>query len=1092
MRNKLLVTTAIVGLVFSGNVLAADDYVEYKNGDTISADDTGHTTGDTRISFVGENSTVTLDNNVTMGNYVTLDGKTAIVSGGGTTKELTVTGYLTETAPGSNLSGIDVKIEKGTVGGKEEGELVLGNDLTVGNVNMTDGTGIWLNTAAADHTSNIAEGKKVTFVDNNYISGKTDSSLTFAGNGGVVNEGALTLNQNVKVGSGVTFDNTGTVNNTKVLTNEGTFKNSGTLNNTGSFLGNILMSNGTLTGAGEVKGNLKAEGTKNTFDGVNITNETVEFDTTEADIKGGSNITSDSMSFKDTVLNFSGATNTLNSQNITFDGSEINVTEADALNIAGKNQIINVKNENSYNTADGVMIVNNATVNLDGGSLSINKEDKTTKANLEAKGNNTFNFSNGSKIEADEMSFDGTTLNSSGANKLYANVVNMKDTTVNHDGGLAIYDMDKTNGTALTFNLDGINTINGGFDTQGAIINNAATGELKTSTFGLKGTTDSDGVLVNAGKIVANLVLGGKTNISGAGTVEGNLTVSEAANVINGSDITGKTATFTKDSETTYTGINKLAMETINLQGATLNGVENLAVKVNALNLSGNNALNISGKDFTLNQGTINLLDGETTLTGGKLINHSTVNNSGNLISNVDFAAGSTYGFHVNKTNSGTDVQEGGVITGNVALTGDVNLKPTVAVGVKDGSYNFVDGTVTGSADNKWVGFNTNNLYNIGLNNDNDGLDISKKSSAQIAGSVGGNMNQGNVIGAVVEGTSQNLVFNNVANNISNLLQSSNPTDVAMGLQLVDEMSVDTTSSAQTTTSQNAVQVFSAVGSRLSGGSVTGSSQGKSSGDALEGVAMWAQGMYNSAKLDNHNGFDADTTGLALGIEKQITNSTKLGVGYAYSQTDIDSDSRKTDVDTHTAIVYGEYKPSNWFVNGIATYGWSSYDEKNAIKKADYDVDSFGLQAMTGYDFNTDIATFTPETGLRYVNIDQKAYTDNLGNHVAGGNSDILTGVAGIKVSKDFNINCGMVLKPEARFALTYDFANDGANSVVTLANGAAYTTNGEALDRFGMEFGAGLTADVNDNVELSLGYEGKFRDDYSDHTGLVNAKYKF
>ena len=30
------------------------------------------------------------------------------------------------------------------------------------------------------------------------------------------------------------------------------------------------------------------------------------------------------------------------------------------------------------------------------------------------------------------------------------------------------------------------------------------------------------------------------------------------------------------------------------------------------------------------------------------------------------------------------------------------------------------------------------------------------------------------------------------------------------------------------------------------------------------------------------------------------------------------------------------------------------------------------------------------------------------------------------------------------------------------------------------------------DKIEFSLGYEGKFRDNYEDHTGLLNAKYKF
>lgn len=63
---------------------------------------------------------------------------------------------------------------------------------------------------------------------------------------------------------------------------------------------------------------------------------------------------------------------------------------------------------------------------------------------------------------------------------------------------------------------------------------------------------------------------------------------------------------------------------------------------------------------------------------------------------------------------------------------------------------------------------------------------------------------------------------------------------------------------------------------------------------------------------------------------------------------------RDTDVNMHTAIVYGEYKTSNWYVNGIATYGWSAYEENKNVAgigvKADYDVEAFDLQAMTGCD----------------------------------------------------------------------------------------------------------------------------------------------
>ena len=100
--------------------------------------------------------------------------------------------------------------------------------------------------------------------------------------------------------------------------------------------------------------------------------------------------------------------------------------------------------------------------------------------------------------------------------------------------------------------------------------------------------------------------------------------------------------------------------------------------------------------------------------------------------------------------------------------------------------------------------------------------------------------------------------------------------------------------------------------------------------------------------------------------------------------------------------------------------------------------------------------------------------------------------VAGAKVTKTWELENGKVLKPEVRAALTYDLTEAEDTSVMTLANGSTYAVEGENLDRLGFEFGAGISADINDNVEISLGYEGKFREDYQDHTGMINAKYKF
>ena len=321
------------------------------------------------------------------------------------------------------------------------------------------------------------------------------------------------------------------------------------------------------------------------------------------------------------------------------------------------------------------------------------------------------------------------------------------------------------------------------------------------------------------------------------------------------------------------------------------------------------------------------------------------------------------------------------------------------------------------------------------------------------------------------------------------LAQLSNSTNAAEQKAYVDALTAvapEVAPMVQQTQSETANQVFGAVSTRLTGGSISTGGEGMASGDSIfKRGAMWVQGLFNKSKLDDTSkakGFDADSSGIAFGAEKFVTDDTKVGIGYAYTNTDIDGFMRSTDVDTHTAILYGEYKPSNWYVNGIATYGWSDYEEKKSVAgvgvKADYDVETFGLQAMTGYDMQVKGFNLTPEAGLRYVHIKQDAYKDSADQKVSGNDSDILTGVIGAKVSKNFELSNGMNIKPEAKIAATYDLFNDDVNSVVTLANGSAYQVNGEALDRFGMEFGAGVTAEVNDNVELSLGYEGKFRED--------------
>ena len=506
--------------------------------------------------------------------------------------------------------------------------------------------------------------------------------------------------------------------------------------------------------------------------------------------------------------------------------------------------------------------------------------------------------------------------------------------------------------------------------------------------------------------------------------------------------------------------------------------------------------------NLNVDKGTINILDTtrgvsvdtlnakDTTVTGGVLNINKAMNVTGDLTldsgtagdGTITFAKGSNLSVKVNKTAIANNVINNGATLNMVFDTGF------------EGEYKLV----TGSLDKEFEGYNNNALYNI-ESSKNGTYQISKKTAQEISEAVSATQNEANVIAALTaQSDTGNAKANIIANSVNDALQSGNEAEIAAAKEAASALAPDVAPVVPQTETMVANQIYSAIGTRLSGG-INNANQGISSGYMLDDAAVWVQGLYNKSKLNNTSkayGYDADTYGAAFGLEKYVTKATKLGAGYAYNSTDINGHNRDTDVHTSTLFAYGEYKPNNWFVNGIASYGWSDYSEtkhSTVDVKSKYDVNTFGLQAMTGYDFNLPQAfTLTPEAGVRYARVEQDGYIDDAGQSVKSHKGNIWTGVAGAKLSKAFAADNGMIFKPELRLAATYDLKNDKGNTLVTLANGTSYSVQNTSLKRFGVEVGAGVTADLSDNVELSMGYEGRFRSHYQDHTGLINAKYKF
>ena len=1108
-----------------------------------------------RVSFgsYDKDTTITVLGNNTIKDFATVelgqnDAKTTFTGGG----NLTVEGYMTSTRnANADFSDVNLTFKKGE-GGSVVGEnsaLVLDNDTTafkVGNTTFTDGSRISLYKAAAGENGEeasgdasnlaIAAGKTVTFEGNNKIAPSSGeyakSQFNITGEEG----SNINVNGNVDVAINTSIDGA----NVNISTDSETDSARLTLE-AGKEL-TISNSNVSMDGA--------PAGAMNGINSTDGGSGIVALNNSNVNITGGAGIAVNEVVIGEgTTVNASGYMDVANPDNPKWQSgsmiqgmSSVDIAEGATVNIADGAQIVAGYPGGEINVA--------GTVNMSGKDALIRASSKQDGSEV-----STLNVSGIVNVLKDALGIIAsreTNVAEGGA------VVVASDATLN-----LIQDMNRgaeadqePTGDNAKFNVAGSLVNNGTINAEktditinGAALASAgdddsyaeqtAGGVYVSNNATLNGNLTLTGVNSPAGgdsenKIAAMLKAAPRAEFSGNNTVNGNIENTLGVITVN----KGAAVNMGEGNSVTNNGYIDLAGSlngNINNGGSITvldSGAHMTSFTGGELNISANtSASSLVSEESTANEIYVNAgsalnLDSEnlktsqlttygTTKLGVDYAANAKVGKGGKLdlasntlTGDVALWDNSTLSFNVDNIEEAKGGKVDGSIKTNLTAEGSATINPIIGIDAGEGSYAFANDILAeaGTAElneNSLKLSQNNTLYKVAFGEDGKSFNVAKKDSGEVASSVisaGGTASDANTINAWVGGNSDASSLTGASRAVAEHLHTLAQTDQASMVNAAKALAPETAAMVQSNATETAHQVFSAVGTRLSGGSMSTGGEGMSSGDSIfKRGAMWIQGLFNHAEADDTNrakGFDADSEGIAFGAEKYINDDTKLGIGYAYTTSDIDGFMRTTDVDTHTAIAYGEYKPSDWYVNAIATYGWSDYSEDKNVAgmpvKADYDVNSIGLQAMTGYDLDLCGTTLTPEAGLRYVNIRQDSYTDTAGQRVSENTSDILTGVIGAKVKKNFALENGMNLRPEARLAMTYDMFNDANNSVVTLANGAGYTVNGEALDRLGFEAGVGLTADVNDNVELSLGYEGRFRDNYEDHTGLFNAKYKF
>lgn len=279
--------------------------------------------------------------------------------------------------------------------------------------------------------------------------------------------------------------------------------------------------------------------------------------------------------------------------------------------------------------------------------------------------------------------------------------------------------------------------------------------------------------------------------------------------------------------------------------------------------------------------------------------------------------------------------------------------------------------------------------------------------------------------------------------------------------------------------------------------------RGLSSGEGIDGTGFWLQALSSDASQGVRSGiegYDADSKGLALGVDRKLNDQTTLGLSYSFVDTDVQSDSgNKTQVDSHVLTAYGSWSQDNFFVDAGVNYGINHNESTRYIAgtkaEGNYDSTMFGLNAMAGYGFDTGFGLLVePRVAARYSNIKIDGFTEK-GSSAALTTGDQRLEVgeigAGVRLAGVFAMGNGS-LEPEMTMMTYHDLIGDKSSSTSAFVlGGDTFVTSGATPTRNSYEVGFGATYKLG-NVSVGASYDRLMKTGYDADAFTAKVRYDF
>ena len=688
-------------------------------------------------------------------------------------------------------------------------------------------------------------------------------------------------------------------------------------------------------------------------------------------------------------------------------------------------------------------------------------------------------------------------------------------------------------------------------DGGGTILTNSAGTVTLSSIIANNGTTGTKGGLTVGGN--------GTLELQGTNTFLGDLTVQKGATLaINADNALGAytsvtnsvTGQVTNSPNTDATG-NILELNTLHLQGGTLEFTSNATIQHNittdaigsSINTNGNNAVissNISGAgDLTkLGAGTLTL-NGTNTYTGG-----TTIQQGGTLIVGDSSHQAATLAGDVTINGNGTN-NTTATITSSTSIVNGTSVTTTTTANAVLGGSGSISGTVYNNggvvapANTLTAGGYIQNANAILAPEITPSTTATSSSELKVNGLAsinGGTLSVGYGAGFLRAGQYQIFTADAIAGTgfttvnagvvqsaglTASVVQEGNSYYVVLTQKadlpdhptVLPSLTEATRDQAQQTTGALLDRLASARSNALADElAVAMTDTHRVRGTSPYG--LWVQPMGGTGSHDASNGisgYGTHTDGFLMGADTEWAPGVAIGVALGYSHLSLsekDTGSRGT-TDTPMLALYGGWWTGPYAIDGLAGIGLGEIDSTrpvdlplagtttpvNQVASAKHNANQriAAIQASGYWAFDGWVVS--PQGGAKYVNLHQTSYTetgtDIYNFTVASNNLNSLRPFVSADVSKRFFIGDHWALVPSLKAGYEHEVSDKPTHiQAQTQGDQALWVFNGLTPGSDIVRFLAGLKLELDRSEAFYVNYDRQ--QSSSGNTQLVTGGFRY